>query len=147
MTHSGYRRGVLVIDDEPVISELVTATLSKAGHHVDAQADARIALDLMERTNYDLVLVDVKMPGMSGPDFPQELARKAPDMMSRVVFITGDTVSKRTSEFLDWARRPVMEKPFDIGALERLIAQELPQRSDGGVEDLVYGAGVADPTS
>ena len=122
---------VLVIDDEQVVRDLVTAALSKAGYVVESQADARIALDLIGRTDYDLVLLDVKMPGMSGPEFFTELARTSPEMSARVIFVTGDTVSRRTAEFLEWARRPVMEKPFDVGALETLVAKELGRRAQG----------------
>ena len=124
----------------------MTVTLSEAGHHVDAQADARAALDLIDRTNYDLVLLDVKMPGMSGPEFYRQLARKATDVTSRVVFITGDTVSRRTTEFLEWTKRPVMEKPFDVAALERLIVQ-VGREADAGPKSPANGAGVMGTTS
>ena len=117
-------RRVLVIDDDNAIRELVAATLSRAGHHVVGQSDARAALGLTKRANFDIVLVDIKMPGMSVQEFYRELLQKAPDMLSRLVFMTGDTASKRTQEFLEWAERPVIEKPFTIETLRRVIAHE-----------------------
>ena len=120
---------VLVIDDEEAIRDLVTAALSKAGHQVDGLHDAGAALDLLGRASFDIVLVDIKMPGMNGPEFYRELAQRAPDMISRVVFMTGDTVSERTREFLERSERPVVEKPFDIETLQRTVAQVLATRS------------------
>ena len=101
------------------------ATLRKAGHHVYEQPAALAALGLMNGASFDIVLVGMKMPGMSGQEFYAELARKSPAMTSRVVFMTGDTVSRRTRDFLESTDRPVIEKPFDVGMLERVIAQEL----------------------
>ena len=138
---------ILAIDDEQVIRDLVTATLSKAGYLVETQADARAALDLISRTDYDLLLVDVKMPGMSGPEFYEALATKFPEMTSRVVFVTGDTVSQRTSEFLDWTRRPVIEKPFDVAELETLVAEQLARPSRAKTQIPAQVESIADPTS
>ena len=131
-TRSGMR--VLVIDDEPVIRDLVETTLGKAGHLVDVRNDAKAALDLIDDTNYDLMLVDIKMPGMDGEEFYRLLSGMSPTLADRVVFMTGDTVSRRTRKFLDWADRPVIEKPFDIETLESLVAHQLlayPVRVEG----------------
>ena len=125
---------VLVIDDEPVIRDLVETTLGKAGHLVDVRNDAKAALDLIDDTNYDLMLVDIKMPGMDGEEFYRLLSGMSPTLADRVVFMTGDTVSQRTRKFLDWADRPVIEKPFDIDTLESLVAHQLlayPVRVEG----------------
>ena len=87
------------------------------------------------------------MPGMSGPEFYEELAKKFPGMTSRVVFVTGDTVSQRTSDFLDWARRPVIEKPFGVAALETLVAEQLARLSSAEAQVPAQVESIADPTS
>ena len=69
------------------------------------------------------------MPGMSGREFFQTLSVRTPELVSRVVFVTGDTVSISTREFLEASGRPAVFKPFDLEALETLVAEELSKGS------------------
>jgi len=116
---------ILVVDDEQVIRELIVATLSKLDCQVESRASASEAMELLDQASFDLLLVDLKMPGMNGKEFFQTLAERAPDLASRVIFVTGDTVSGDSEEFLEEAGRPVIGKPFDLEELERVVAEEL----------------------
>ena len=120
---------ILLIDDEQIVRELVVIALSRVGYHVDALASAQEALELLNSTDYHLLLVDIKMPGMDGKQFFRVLTVNAPELASRVVFLTGDTVRDDTRVFLEMARRPMLAKPFDLDELERLVAGQLGKQS------------------
>lgn len=128
MEQGTVRKGlILVIDDEPLVRELLVTVLNEAGYDTHDTPDAREALGMVERADYDLLVVDINMPGMDGKAFFQALALLAPDMASRTVFVTGDVGNPTTRDFLLKAGRPVIAKPFDISALEKLVAHELAQ--------------------
>ena len=80
---------------------------------------------MLEQGQYDLILADLKNPDMSGKEFFQELGIRMPDMISRVIFITGDAASPNAREFLDGTGRPVIEKPFELLALQRQVAKAM----------------------
>jgi len=70
---------------------------------------------------FDVIFCDLMMPVISGADFYRELAVLAPDMLERLVFMTGGVFSTQTNEFLGSVPNTCIEKPFDIGALLALI--------------------------
>ena len=116
---------VLVVDDEQVIRYLVTSALSQAGCEVRAAESGKKALELLEQVLFDLLIVDLKMPEMSGERLFQELRRTQPKMVARVLFMTGDMVSPDTVKFLDGTGRPAIAKPFSVEALKQAVADEL----------------------
>ena len=71
--HRGTR--VLVIEDEPTVGRLIADVLEDEGLHVDVLLDGREALDRAGRERCDLVICDMKMPGLDGQNFYQSLAR------------------------------------------------------------------------
>ncbi|MFN7135779.1 MAG: hybrid sensor histidine kinase/response regulator, partial [Myxococcales bacterium] len=62
------------------------------------------------------------MPGLDGPSFHAALGRRRPGMQERIVFVTGGAFTPDTRAFLASAPNPVVEKPFNLGLLEKLIA-------------------------
>jgi len=75
---------------------------------------------LLERS-YDLVFSDMKMPGMSGVELYDEIARRYPGIERRIVFVTGDTLNPVTKLFLDRTGAVSLAKPFDVDAIRRLV--------------------------
>ena len=120
---------ILVIDDEEGARGLLKEALGGVGYDVEVVESGHEALELLDGATYDLLLVDVKMPGMSGREFVQTLSEKVPGLASRVVFVTGDTTSISTQRFLEAGGQPVVFKPFDLEALKTLVAEELDKRS------------------
>jgi len=123
--HAEFGQRILVIDDEEVVRAVLQAALSRTGYDVQTLASPRDALPMLENNDFDLILADLKNPDMSGKDFFEELGVKMPDLVSRVVFITGDAVSPGTKEFLEGAGRPVIEKPFELAYLQKEVALAL----------------------
>jgi PAS domain S-box-containing protein len=112
---------ILVVDDEKTIQGLVSAVLSHSGHTVDATGDAAEALTKLESTAYDVVLMDIRMPGMSGMELYAKVIEQHPEMKNRFIFITGDTSDAQTRVFLEQNNLPFITKPFDRDTLEQRV--------------------------
>lgn len=97
---------ILVVDDEPLLLALVERILSGAGYEVVVTVDANEALHLIEHNEYALVLSDVRMPTLSGPDLAKRMRfTNAP----RVLFMSGSS----NSPVVDGRRNTgFLKKPF-----------------------------------
>lgn len=118
-------QNILVVEDEPSIRAVLTRTLSDEGYHVQAVSDGKVALAKMAKNVYDLFLVDLKMPGMSGRELYKTVKKKYPDVAKKVVFITGDVMTADTQNFLASTGRPYLIKPFDFKDITNVIEQVL----------------------
>src|SRR5436190_872293 len=76
----GVGRRVLVVDDEDSIRDLLIKTLTLAEYDVEAHADARVALDVLRRERWDLLIADLRMPGMDGLSLIREARRLHPTL-------------------------------------------------------------------
>lgn len=105
------RHRVLVIDDEQRIGEMVARWLRRVGITASPQTDAREALrQLKEGHDFDLILCDLKMPGMSGIEFYEALKGVDPGTAQRVRFLTGGAGSSREARFIKEMSGRCMEK-------------------------------------
>jgi PAS domain S-box-containing protein len=115
---------ILVVDDEPMIGKTVRRILS--GHEVVALTDAREALARVGRgESFDLVLCDLMMPEMTGMELHAALARDAPALARRMIFITGGAFTDGAREFLERTGSPQLEKPFAPAALREAVRSAL----------------------
>ena len=116
---------VLVVDDEPLVRELLDQELAGEGYRVETVDGAAAALDRLRGDDYHLLLLDIKMPGMSGIELYQQTCKLKPSLARRVVFITGDAMSPDTREFLSQAEVPYIVKPFSLEKLKGEIRAAL----------------------
>jgi CheY-like chemotaxis protein len=123
---------ILVVDDEEAVRRLLESSLGEAGFKVDTATDGVAALRLLERYSYayDVILADVRMPGLGGGELYQHIAAHTPDLARRVIFITGDTVSPETRLFLSGTGLPAVAKPFRTADIQSAIAQVLRRSTD-----------------
>jgi len=123
---SGPRRGrILVIDDEPSVGTVMRRILSPE-HDVTVLVRADDALVLLTQgAQFDVIFCDMMMPEMTGTDFHEALEASRPDLVDRVVFISGGAMTDRTRRFLDDERRARLDKPFDLEAVRGLVASRL----------------------
>ena len=112
---------VLVVDDEPGIRQATARFLNRSGMQVRAVSDGAEALRALRGQSFDVILCDVRMPGMNGRDFLIRLREQAPDLVSTLIFATGDTLDADTAALLADSGAPSLVKPFDFDALERLV--------------------------
>ena len=116
-------RSILVVDDEAAVAEVVAELIRAEGHEVEIAEGGRAALDKLDRAAYDLVLADVRMPGLDGPGLYREAARRHPGIAKRFVFLTGDALASETRQFLDESGAPSLAKPFDAAQLHRALVE------------------------
>jgi PAS domain S-box-containing protein len=117
----GRRGRVLVVDDEPAVAAAVRRVLA-AHHDVAVLGSAGEALTAIGAGGrYDAILCDLMMPGMTGMELHDTLARVAPDQARRIVIITGGAFTRDAREFLDRVSLPCCEKPFDADRLRELV--------------------------
>ena len=116
---------LLVIDDEPSLSKALAPLLRRDGYTVDTAADGQRALALLQERRYDAIVCDLRMPELDGPTFYAILTQQYPSLCQRVLFLTGDTLSRDSSAFLAHSGQPWMAKPCTAAALRRAIAQVL----------------------
>jgi two-component system NtrC family sensor kinase len=114
-------RRILLVEDDVSVAYLVRSALEQ-GNMLVVAADGQQALDMLAEQRFDLVLCDLRMPGMGGREFYQQLQLAAPALAERLLFISGDTTSPTTRDFLRQAGRPLLSKPFTPSDLYQAIA-------------------------
>jgi len=112
---------ILVVDDEPTVLSLVSRVLTGEGHEVETIDNADDALEMIESKRYRLILLDIKMPGMSGTELYKRIHKIAPSLARRIVFITGDVIGARITAFLSSTKAHYIMKPFDAEQLKRAV--------------------------
>jgi PAS domain S-box-containing protein len=118
-------RTLLIVDDEPAIRAALSLYLEREGHSVDAVATGREALEHARSRRYDAILVDLRMPDMSGDALFAELQASDPEHAARVVFATGDVESETARTFLEGSGRPYVCKPFALEDVAELLCTEV----------------------
>jgi CheY-like chemotaxis protein len=116
---------VLVVEDEPTVARLIADVLEDEGFRVDVMLDGREALDRAAREPYDLVICDMKMPGLDGQHFYESLRRAGNPLRERFLFVTGDIVASQTREFLERNQLPHVAKPFRVEELTEKVHRVL----------------------
>jgi len=112
---------VLIVDDETALRNALLRYLGRRGIQGHGVADGADALRALEQREFQVIISDVRMPGMSGREFMERLRRDRPDLMARLIFSTGDTFAPDTAALIKEAALPTVTKPFDFGELERVI--------------------------
>ena len=114
---------VLVVDDQTPVRELVAAVLASDGHSVETARDGADALRLLDSAKpYDLIVSDLKMPGLDGPSLYLELTRRFPDTRPHLLFISGFVDSPEYAGFLQGTQVQVLLKPFAVDDLSRAVS-------------------------
>lgn len=114
---------ILVVEDEPTVADLIADVMAEEGYRVDILLDSREALGRLEKKHYGLLICDLKMPHLDGPGLYRALARRANPMRQKLLFVTGDTMSPRTLDFLKSSGLPYLAKPFLVDELKEAVRQ------------------------
>jgi excisionase family DNA binding protein len=120
---SGVRPRVLVVDDEASIRDLLSKTLALAEYDVDVAPDGRSALERMRLYPYDLLIADLKMPGMDGLAVIREAKRYKPDLP--VIIITGFSTESSAIEAVNLGVAGYLTKPFRVPQVLSAAAKAL----------------------
>ncbi len=129
------RLRVLVIDDEPAILELLQQILG-VEHEVRVTTRARDALEWLSRSpSYDVILCDLMMPEMTGMEFHAKVSERWPDLVPRLLFVTGGAFTTAARQFLATTTNRCLEKPFRNAVLRDVI-REVGARSLADAQSL-----------
>jgi two-component system NtrC family sensor kinase len=123
---------ILVVDDEEAIVRIVAGALAMVGHQVEVAQDGRVAVQKLTAGDFDLVLMDMKLPEFDGERIYEDVIRRKP-VPPQVVIMTGDTVNQQTRRFLERTGLRCVEKPFkleDIWDCVREAEHGAPRPSD-----------------
>jgi PAS domain S-box-containing protein len=107
---------ILVIDDEARVANVLCASLKSAGYHAESEQKPEQALQRLTQGNeaFDLIYCDLMMRGMTGMDVARALQAQRPEVLQRVVFMTGGAFTPQAQRFLEENATQCIEKPFDV---------------------------------
>lgn len=136
-------RRALVVEDDPDIVELVTLYLSRDGWTVEAVGNGRSALQRLQATTYELVVLDLQLPGLDGLSVCSEIRRHPATRALPVVVITarGDEADRIVG--LEIGADDYLVKPFsprELVARVRALFRRVERKGDGDAPPLAFGA-------
>lgn len=115
-------RSLLVVDDEDAVRAVLAEHARRRGWQVDEASSAEAALERIEHAGEpDVLLCDLRMPGLGGPGLYARLERERPALLDRAIFVTGDLAAPESVKFVDRCRCPVLPKPFEFDQLFRAL--------------------------
>jgi two-component system NtrC family sensor kinase len=92
-------------------------------------------MEKLRKQTFDAIVSDLRMPVMDGPALFEALEHELPSYLNRIIYVTGDTLSTRVQEFLGSHAVPVVEKPYRIKDIRRVLSELLKnaaiKKSDG----------------
>ncbi len=118
---------ILVVDDELTIRKYLTIALTKSGYEVDSTDSPDETIDKLHQNSYDLMFLDIRLPGISGITLYEKIKEQIPQMADKVIIITGDTSSADVKNFLKQYGLNSISKPFDQQTLEIKVNEVLEQ--------------------
>ncbi len=123
---------VLVVDDEIAIQEVFSELLVDMCCRVQGASNGNHALQLVEHQDFDLIICDLKMPSMDGRRFFSRVREVKPHLVRNIIFITGDTNSPKTIEFLQQSGNRWITKPFNFREVQEIFSEHLAHAQKTG---------------
>lgn len=121
----GDKKRVLVVDDEEALRTVLSGELASEGYHVGTAADGEEAVAAIQKENYDLILLDIKMPGKNGFEVLKFVKEKHPK--TKVVMLTGFADLKNAIESKKLGAEDFVSKPYDLVDLLTTIERVLSE--------------------
>jgi len=119
---------ILVVEDEPEISAFCWRVLTSEGFDVDIAVQGKVAQEMLEKKQYDLCLIDIRLPVLDGKELYQWLKERHPKLVNGVIFTTGDIMGGGDTQIiLEQAERPLLPKPFTPNDLKAIVREALRQ--------------------
>ena len=119
---------ILVVDDEAPLRGMLCEALARDGHRAVAAADGREALERLAAERFDLVVCDVRMPGLDARGLLDELRRSQPGLAGRILLTSGDTVGSEPEDLARAEGLELLHKPFGLEELRERV-QRLLERT------------------
>lgn len=120
---------ILVMEDDQAISAALDMILTEAGYDVDVAETGEAALELFEQKEFDLIIADLKLPGINGMEVIRQVKEKKPEM--EVIVITGVGTQPIAEEALELGAHDFLPKPFTDDQIKTAITEALKQHDAG----------------
>ncbi|MEM8857012.1 MAG: response regulator, partial [Chloroflexota bacterium] len=118
---------ILLVDDNKVNQKVGTRMLNRLGYRADVANDGLEAIAIIQETQYDLVFMDVQMPGMSGPEATIQIRKMLPAAQQPlIVALTANAMKGDRESFLEAGMDEYLSKPIRLEKLNELITKLLP---------------------
>ncbi|HEX4663491.1 MAG TPA: response regulator [Terriglobales bacterium] len=113
---------LLVIEDESAVMSFLRAALERNGYRIVGASSGAEGLKLLADGSYRAVISDMRTPGgINGADVHSWIRTHRPELLHRMLFITGDTVNQETMAILEKTGAPCIEKPFRVAQLLKSV--------------------------
>ena len=112
-----------MVDDEKEVGELIADVLRRTGFKVVVAGSGEEALRQLKKRTFALILSDLKMPNMDGRRLFSHISDFHPAEVSKLAFLTGDTISPEAQAFLRATKRPYLEKPIKPSDLRSFVSR------------------------
>lgn len=122
---TGTRKSILVVDDEAAIIEILAEVFNEDGHRVDSAVNGEMAWRKIQQDSYDVIISDMRMPGMSGQELYHKVREWDADLSRRIIFSTGDVLTSETHDFLEGSGNSYLQKPFELNAIRQVVNELL----------------------
>lgn len=116
---------ILIVDDEPALRRTLERAVRNLGFEGVAVGEANLAYESLGGGSFDLVLLDIHLPHISGDALSLALIRRWPQLRRRIVIMTGDPSAVRTDWPEELAGCPVLSKPFTLDGLSAVVLNTL----------------------
>lgn len=122
-------KNILVVEDEETLRKLIVRYLEKNSFHVDSAADGYEAINYIKTNNYDLIISDIKMPGINGIELYKRITELKPVLADHFIAATGDVISEESNQFILKTNIPYLKKPFEMDKMYRTILAMLRKKT------------------
>lgn len=112
---------ILAVDDSDIMMSLIKILLENEGYKFSSADCATLAIELINNQHFDLILMDIEMPGMTGVELLKELGKQGLMGNTKVVMLTGKTDVEHVKECLQLGATSYILKPFDHAAMGNRI--------------------------
>ena len=119
------RARILFVDDDPMVTQLITDMLSLDGYDVETAPNGVAALEKVQGRRYDLILTDLHMPEMDGAGLYRELTRRQAHPPRKIIFLTGTAGQSEAHRLVQETGLPLLLKPFNVAELLELVRKTL----------------------
>ena len=130
---------ILVVDDEPVLRRTLERALRSLDYDAVSVGDPHLAYELLDAADYDLVMLDIHLPQMTGDTLAIALLRRWPRLSGRIMLMTGDPWALRANWPEELRQCPLLVKPFTLDALGSAVlsvltatAPQVQRKRNGG---------------
>ncbi len=118
---------ILILDDEPIVAKRLKPALEKKGYKVESFTRSTDAMDRVRKQKFDIVITDLKMEGISGMEFLEEVKRLWPD--TEIIVITGFATMETAKESFKKGVFDFLAKPFKLGEIVEIVRKAVEHKN------------------